>query len=144
MLVMKGREARAMAMALGLNIGGNKNGAISSRCAQGHYHGSKGEAARCNCLHLELRAGLILDLEVHPSIPLWAGRRYKADFRYRMGDFPSRRYITYVEDFKGAQSRDFQLVKKAWPTYGRGTLRETRMAGSKFFVKREIEGKWKK
>jgi hypothetical protein len=137
MLVLRGKAARDLMRLLKIK-GANKNGAVGSRCKQGHFHPSKGEARRCDSLHVLQQYGEIKALEVHPSIPLWKGRKYKADFRY----LDHGRVI--VEDFKGAQSRDFQLVKKAWPNYGRGTLRETRAAGDKFFTYREITGKWKK
>lgn len=138
----------------------NKNGAISSRCGQGHAHPSKGEAAYCDRLHLRQRIGEIKDLEVYATIPLWEGRRYKADFRYKEKTTtvfirtitasgrprpPRITWVVIVDDFKGAQSRDFQQVKKAWPHYGRGLLREThRSSGSGFHTVREIPGRWKK
>ena len=161
---LKGREAREFAKKIGIPLPGNKMGAQRSRCAQGHFHASKGEAAYCNHLYLRLFAKDIAFLEIYPSIPLWEGRNYKADFRYTeivtkpkaffvavdtdgnaektKKQLTIRRLI--VDDFKGCQSRDFQLVKKAWPNYGRGLLRETRLQNGVFRTVREIEGKWKK
>lgn len=136
-MVLRGKAARDMMRKLGIKPK-NKMGAVSSKCQQYHFHASKVEALRCNGLHLMLRAEVISMLEVHPSIPLWAGRRYKADFRYIQDG------LVIVEDVKGFDSRDWVMVKRAWPEYGRGLLRETRAQGERFFVKREIPGKWEK
>ncbi|MGH7198869.1 MAG: hypothetical protein ACREH5_09060 [Candidatus Omnitrophota bacterium] len=138
-VMLRGRAARDLAKRLGIKLGGNKMGAKRSRCAAGHYHPSKGEAAYCNHLHLRQRAREIKDLEVNPTIPLWKGRRYKADFRYI--ETPFNRLV--VEEFKGFETRDWVLVRKAWPEYGRGFLRQTHQKpGGGFFVKREIAGRW--
>lgn len=126
-----------MAKVLGVKAA-NKMGAVRSFCNAKHFHASKGEAARCDDLHWWVRAELISELKIYPSIPLWKGRKYKADFSYYENSKGKLKFI--VEDFKGAQSRDFQLVKKAWPHYGRGVLRETRRQGTWFTAVREIEG----
>jgi hypothetical protein len=139
-IVLRGQKARDMLKALKMKAS-SKFGATGSRCFSGHYHPSKGEASRCDCLTLMQKGGVISGLEINPSIPLWLGRRYKADFRYI--ETSSGRLI--VEDFKGAMTRDWLLVKKAWPNYGVGWLREVHSQGpDRYFTKCEIAGKVEK
>lgn len=94
---------------------GNKYGARKANCAQGHTHGSKKEAARCDVLSDLERVGEISDLEQQPKFwfaingkPLAHknGRRvgYTADFRYK--DEQGR---TVVEEVKGFAARDWPL-----------------------------------
>lgn len=94
---------------------GNKYGARKSNCQQGHTHGSKKEASRCDVLSELERNGQISDLEQQPKFwfaingkPLahQNGRRvgYTADFRYR--DDHGR---IVVEEVKGFAARDWPL-----------------------------------
>jgi hypothetical protein len=118
----------------------SKFGARGSRCNQGHFHPSSGEARCCEYYHLLQKGGMIAGLEVNPSIPLWLGRSYKADFRFT--EISSGKLI--VVDYKGAITRDWVLVKKAWPNYGVGLLREVHSERDRFFTKCEIKGKVEK
>ncbi len=98
-------------------IRGNKYGAKSAHCAQGHFHPSTGESNRCDTLHLIARAGEIKGLEVHPTITLVEGMKYKPDFLYTENG--KRIY----EDFKGVSTDRFRIICKLWPYHGTGTLR---------------------
>lgn len=92
----------------------NKYGAKKTVCQHGHKHDSKREAKRCDELHLELFAGAITDLKVHPQFwfvidgkPLKHrnGRRvgYLSDFTYQ------RDGKLICEDVKGFSARDWPL-----------------------------------
>lgn len=91
----------------------SKYGAKKTACAAGHTHDSKGEARRCDQLHLLQRGGVIRNLTVQPQF--WFtingeqlkhenGRRVgvKLDFQYFERD------ENVVEDFKG-------FVTPGWP-----------------------------
>lgn len=93
----------------------NKYRAKKTNCAQGHTHGSKKEALRCNELSEMQRRGEISKLEQQPQFwfaingrPLKHanGHRvgYKADFRYV--DAQGR---VVVEEVKGFSVRDWPL-----------------------------------
>lgn len=93
----------------------NKYRAKKTNCAQGHTHGSKKEALRCNELSEMHRRREISKLEQQPQFwfaingkPLKHanGQRvgYKADFRYR--DANGR---VVVEEVKGFSVRDWPL-----------------------------------
>lgn len=92
----------------------NKFGAKKTNCSQGHTHGSKKEAVRCDELSQLEREGKIRNLEQQPKF--WFvidgrqvkhknGRRvgYTADFRYREGG------EIVVEEVKGFAARDYPL-----------------------------------
>jgi len=94
--------------------GFSKYRAKKSVCGQGHQHDSKREAKHCDVLHLELRAGLIADLELQPQfwfiidgkqVKHGNGRRvgYQADFAY------TRDGRKCVDDAKGFTVRDWPL-----------------------------------
>lgn len=93
----------------------NKYRAKKTNCAQGHTHGSKKEALRCNDLSQMQQRGEISKLEQQPQF--WFaidgkalkhanGHRvgYKADFRYL--DAQGR---MVVEEVKGFSVRDWPL-----------------------------------
>lgn len=93
----------------------NKYRAKKTNCAQGHTHGSKKEALRCNALSQMQQRGEISKLEQQPQFwfaidgrPLKHanGHRvgYKADFRYVDAD---GRVV--VEEVKGFSVRDWPL-----------------------------------
>ena len=95
---------------------GNKFNARKTVCRAGHKHDSKREAARCDELHLLLRAGDIERLEQQPQywfaingvqIKHQNGRRvgFKPDFRY--WDRHSGSEI--VEDAKGMKTEAYVL-----------------------------------
>jgi hypothetical protein len=92
----------------------NKYGAKKTNCAQGHTHGSKKEAMRCDQLSEMQRTGKISDLQQQPQFwfaidgrPLKHanGHRvgYKSDFQYR----ENGRLV--VEEVKGFTVRDWPL-----------------------------------
>jgi hypothetical protein len=93
----------------------NKYRAKKTNCAQGHTHGSKKEAMRCNQLSEMEQCGQISDLQQQPQFwfaingkPLKHanGHRvgYKSDFQYR--DDQGR---LVVEEVKGFTVRDWPL-----------------------------------
>lgn len=95
----------------------HKYNAVSSHCAQGHFHASKGESGRCDTLHLLQKAKEIKGLEIHPTVEIVTGMKYKPDFTYY--DHGKRIF----EDFKGVETDRFRIIKKLWPHHGTGTLR---------------------
>lgn len=111
---------------------GNKYRAVKSTCNHGHTHDSKGEAQRCNDLHLLQDAGEISRLKDKPKfyfsingVQLKHGNGQRvgltADFEYFEGD----KHI--VEDFKGFVVRDWPLRKAVFcALYPYITLREVR------------------
>lgn len=104
---------------------GHKFGAKKTECSNGHSHGSRKEAKRCDELHMMQAAGLIRNLQIQPVFhfevhgkPVRMGNgqnaRYTADFRYDeagQGDT--------VEESKGMVTQDFRLrwalAKATWP-----------------------------
>lgn len=95
-------------------------------CLHGHKHDSKGEAARCNALHVLQRAGAITDLQVqHKLIFIVDGKPLKlkngqnagakVDFFY--SEMPSMKDV--IEEFKGFVVRDWPLrralIKHCFP-----------------------------
>lgn len=80
-------------------------------CSSGHSHPSKGEAGRCDTLHLWQRAGEISGLDREPSFPIVVNGKkictYKADFSYF--DITGEHVI---EDFKGMKTPVYRLKKK--------------------------------
>lgn len=90
--------------------GGHKYRAVRTECGSGHSHPSKGEAKRCDELHLLERAGQISRLEREVAFPVHINGikvfTYKADFVY----FAENKRI--VEDFKGAITPIYRLKKK--------------------------------
>lgn len=96
----------------------SKYGARKTVCRAGHVHPSKRESARCDELHLLLRAGDIETLEQQPQfyfvidgnpLKLDNGRRagVKLDFAYTDRHSGCR----IVEDSKGCVVRDWPLRK---------------------------------
>jgi len=118
------------------SAGANKYHAISSHCAEGHFHRSKGEAGRCSELHLLQRAKEISNLEVEPRVMV-GPIAYKPDWTYT----ENRKMIT--EDFKGIEGERFRMIKKLWPELGVGVLRITKAHSryKKVVVVKEIQGK---
>lgn len=88
----------------------SKYRAIKTVCAAGHKHDSKKEAARCDVLHLMLRAGQISDLKVQPTFLIEVNGhkvcKYKADFGYQ------ERGETVIEDVKGIRTPTYRLKAK--------------------------------
>ena len=88
----------------------HKYGAKRTECAAGHSHPSKGEAKRCDELHLLQRAGIIKLLEREIAYPVFINGikvfTYRCDFRYFTDD------ECVVEDFKGALTPIYRLKKK--------------------------------
>lgn len=92
----------------------SKYSAKPTPCAHGHNHASRREAARCNDLHMLVRAGAITDLEVEPKFilapngePIVMGNGHKAQYR---PDFTYRENGRRIaEDVKGMIVRDFPL-----------------------------------
>ena len=88
----------------------NKYRAIKTVCAAGHKHDSKKEAARCDVLHLLLKAGQVSDLKLQPTFLIEIGGhkvcKYKADFAYRQGG------ADVVEDVKGIKTPTYRLKAK--------------------------------
>lgn len=88
-------------------------------CAAGHSHPSKGEAGRCDELHLLQRGGAIHALQREMAFPVYINGikvfTYKADFVY----FTDKERI--VEDFKGVITPVYRLKKKAVEAYYLGT-----------------------
>lgn len=97
----------------------NKYNAIKTRCASGHVHDSKGEAARCDVLHTMQRMAIISGLTQQPEILLAGSVKYRADFLY-MEDGKE-----IWEDYKGVVTERMRVVMKLWPLHGSGTLRIT-------------------
>ena len=88
--------------------------ARSTTCSQGHTHPSKREAARCDELHLLLKAGGIDALVYEPTYELHMDgapikmrnghtAKYRPDFTYRENG------KIVAEDVKGYIVRDFPL-----------------------------------
>lgn len=93
---------------------GSKYFAKKTQCHHGHTHDSKGEAARCEELHIRQKAGEISRLTIYPKFTFSIdgvqlkhrnGHRVgmTADFEY----FEGNKHI--VEDFKGYVVRDWPL-----------------------------------
>lgn len=98
----------------------SKYHAKAVHCAAGHYHPSTGEGERCNDLGLLQQAGVIsMFVDVHPTIELIKGFKYKPDFIYMEGG------KRIVEDYKGAMTDRFRIIKNLWPYHGVGILRIT-------------------
>ena len=109
----------------------NKYGSQKTSCKQGHVHGSKREATRCNELSMLEVAGHIEKLEQQPQF--WFtingralthknGRRvgYKADFRYVENGRDT------VEEVKGFVVRDWPLRRAVFcALYPEINLKET-------------------
>ena len=96
----------------------NKYGAKKTACRAGHVHASKREAARCDELHLLVRAGEIESLELHPKF--WFsinGQQLKHDTGRRVGYTADFSFIDrqsgkrVIEDTKGFSARDWPLRK---------------------------------
>ena len=92
----------------------NKYRAKATPCGRGHNHASRRESARCDELHILLRAGAISDLTIEPKfylapggVPIIMGNghraQYRPDFLYR------ERGRQVAEDIKGMIVRDFPL-----------------------------------
>ena len=113
----------------------NKFKAKKTFCAQKHFHSSRGEAMRCDVLHLFQKAGRISDLvPMCASMEVVKGFKYKPDFRYvELG-------VNIVEDFKGVVTQRFRDIKRLWPHHGTGVLRVSRLSGSKFVIEKDIPG----
>ena len=118
------------------SAGANKYHAVSSHCAEGHFHRSKGEAGRCSELHLLQRAKEIKDLKVEPRVMV-GPLSYKPDWTY------TERGKKITEDFKGVEGERFRILKKLWPELGEGVLRITKTSPryKKAVVVKEIQGK---
>lgn len=104
----------------------HKYNAKRSKCGQSHYHGSKGEAARCDYLYLKFKAGHITEPVQQRGIEIVKGFRYKPDFAYE--DDGKQVY----EDFKGVMTQRFRDIARMWPHHGKGVLRISQMAGNRF------------
>lgn len=92
----------------------NKYGARKTPCQQGHVHDSKGEASRCNDLHMLERAGHISHLEMQRKFNFSIdGRAVKLKNGHHAGikiDFLYRENGQQIaEDFKGFVVRDWPL-----------------------------------
>ena len=88
----------------------------------GYTFDSRREARRYEHLKADEAHGRIADLEVHPPFPLWVavdvqngqprvrelGRRYEADFRYRVVATDA----VVVEDSKGMRTPLYKLKKR--------------------------------
>ena len=98
--------------------GGHKYRAVRTKCAEGHSHPSKGEAKRCNDLHLLQRAGQIRLLQREVPFPVHINGikvfTYRADFVYFQGD------ERIIEDYKGAITPIYRLKKKCVEAYHSG------------------------
>lgn len=95
----------------------NKYGASKTLCFKGHKHDSKKEAARCDELHLLLKAKIISNLEVQKKFVLIPPRKYNsmkneqginyiADFVYEENG------ILVVEDCKGYKTKEYIMKRK--------------------------------
>jgi hypothetical protein len=94
----------------------NKYSAIKTVCGAAHKHDSKREAAKCDQLHLAVKAGYISALEFQVPYQLFGysmatGERrlickYVADFRYLDSG------KTVVMDVKGMRTPMYNLKKK--------------------------------
>ncbi|MGA9884080.1 MAG: DUF1064 domain-containing protein [Candidatus Acidiferrales bacterium] len=94
----------------------NKYSAIKTVCGAAHKHDSKREAAKCDQLHLAVKAGYISALEFQVPYQLFGysmatGERrlickYVADFRYLDSG------KTVVMDVKGMRTPIYNLKKK--------------------------------
>lgn len=114
----------------------NKFKAKKTFCAQKHFHSSRGEAMRCDVLHLLQRAGSISELvPMCASMEVVKGFKYKPDFRYVENG------VSIVEDFKGVVTQRFRDIKRLWPHHGQGVLRVSRLVGSKFVIEKDITGR---
>lgn len=88
--------------------------AVRTACRAGQVHASKGEAARCDELHLLQVAGEIRDLRAHPQARyhLRLGEAeicvYVADFVY----VESGSGFEVVEDAKGFRTPEFRIKKR--------------------------------
>ena len=92
----------------------HKYGAKRTACAAGHSHPSKGEAKRCDELHLLQRAGQISGLVCEPQYWFhYDGEPVKHDNGRRVGYKPDWRYFennsTIVEEFKGFRTEAYVL-----------------------------------
>jgi hypothetical protein len=95
--------------------GRHKYRAVRTECANGHSHPSRGEAKRCDDLHLLQKAGEISRLEREVPFPVYLNGvklfTYRADFVY----FTGQERVT--EDFKGVITPVYRLKKKAVEAY---------------------------
>lgn len=105
----------------------NKFGARKTTCRLGHKHDSAKEARRCDELHLLLRAGEVIGLEVEPTFYFVIGGRevkhengrracYKPDFCY------IEKGVKICEDVKGSDATKTEasvlrmtLARHLWP-----------------------------
>jgi hypothetical protein len=98
--------------------GGHKYRAQRTECSSGHSHPSKGEARRCDELHLLQRAGHIRLLEREVPFPVFINGTkvftYRADFAYFTDAGRT------IEDFKGVITPIYRLKKKCVEAYHAG------------------------
>ncbi len=81
--------------------------------ACGFTHDSRAEANRCRELHALKATGAVTHVDVHPSVTLERGIRWKLDFLVHLPD-GSMRY----EDVKGYETEKFKLQLKMYLTSG--------------------------
>lgn len=72
----------------------------------GHTFDSKAEAARYRELQIMKRCGAIKSFNIQPSFVLTAGIRYRPDFIIWDGN------KAWVEDVKGAETKEFKIKEK--------------------------------
>jgi len=113
----------------------NKYGAQSAFCRNAHYHRSKGEAGRCDILHLMQHGQAISELKNQPTVKLGITQKYRPDWTY----IEDGKLI--VEDFKGVEQDRFKMIKRLWPELGEGILRVTHFSRGQYVTTQEIEGK---
>lgn len=103
-------------------------------CLDGHVFQSQLEAD----YYLFAKAIHGNKLEVHPSLTLVAGIRYKPDFA-----FPEKGRMVYVDTKSDATGGGrFPVIKKLWREFGPGVLRIVyRGPRGGFLVKQEIHSK---
>ena len=98
----------------------NKYNAKKAVCLFGHLHDSTKEAARCQELHLLLKAGKIKDLRLQVDYELLPSKKYqpptknekriiyKADFVYYDCELDK----VIIEDCKGKKTKDYIIKRK--------------------------------
>ena len=98
----------------------NKYHAKKAVCFHGHLHDSTKEAARCDELHLLLKAGKIKDLRLQVDYELLSSKKYKpptknerkvvykADFVY----YDCELKMVIIEDCKGKKTKDYVIKRK--------------------------------
>lgn len=88
------------------------------RTFEGTLYASKAECIRAQELRLLLKSGEIRQIVEQPHFELGIPENlYVADFKLTRSDG-----TVWVEDVKGAETREFRKNKKLWRKYGKYTL----------------------